>query len=221
MNTIGKNIKRQREQAGLTQSELAKRLGVTDKAVSTWELGTREPRMGLVEAMSVLFGVSKSLLMGWEDAPASRFVSDSLVPVDDQPSAVVSIPVFGSVPAGVPFEAIADIVDTEEIPALWCTGGKQYFGLRVRGDSMYPRYLDGDTVIVRKQGTCESGDDCVVYVNGYEATLKRVRIGEDGTLTLIPQNPNYPPVTYSPAEAAASPVSIAGVVVELRRKIVR
>lgn len=157
--------------------------------------------------------------MGWEDAPASRFVSDSLVPVDDQPSAVVSIPIFGSVPAGVPFEAIADIVDTEEIPASWCNGGKEFFGLRVKGDSMYPKYLDGDTIIVRKQETCESGCDCVVYVNGYEATLKQVKLGSDGSLTLLPQNTNYAPVTYTAQQVAALPIKIAGVVVELRRKM--
>ena len=100
-----------------------------------------------------------------------------------------------------------------------CNGEKEYFGLRVKGDSMYPEYLDGDTVIVRKTPCCDSGDVCVVYVNGYDATLKRIKLNEDGSITLQPRNPEYPPRTYSLAEVESVPVSIAGVVVELRRKV--
>ncbi len=98
-------------------------------------------------------------------------------------------------------------------------GGKEYFGLRVHGDSMYPEYLDGDTVIVRRQPCCDNGDICVVYVNGYEATLKQVKLLEDGGLSLIPRNPTYAPRTFTPAEIADLPVAICGVVVELRRKV--
>ena len=129
------------------------------------------------------------------------------------------IPVLGTIPAGIPLEAIEDILDWEEIPAAWGSGDRQYFGLRVRGDSMYPRYLEGDTVILRKETTCESGDDCAVLVNGDAATLKQVMIRGDGSLELRPTNPAYPPRIYSPAEIESFPVQIIGVVVELRRKI--
>ena len=71
-------------------------------------------------------------------------------------------------------DAIEDIQDWEEVPASWGSGGREYFGLRVKGDSMYPKYLEGDTVILRKQPTCDSGDDCAVLVNGDAATLKQV-----------------------------------------------
>ena len=138
--------------------------------------------------------------------------------VGSSPSGV-RIPVLGTIPAGIPLDAIEDILDWEEIPAAWTTGDRQYFGLRVRGDSMYPRYLDGDTVILQKEMTCESGDDCAVLVNGSEATLKQVMIKGDGSLELRPTNPAYPPRTYSPAEIESIPVQIIGVVVELRRKI--
>lgn len=84
---------------------------------------------------------------------------------------------------------------------------------------MYPKYLDGDTVILRKQSICDSGDDCAVMVNGDDSTLKRVILHCDGSLEIRPENPSYPPRTYSPEEIASLPVSIAGVVVELRRKI--
>ena len=84
---------------------------------------------------------------------------------------------------------------------------------------MWPDYLPGDIVIVRKAPCCESGDICVVYVNGYEATLKQVKLGEDGSVTLVPKNQSYPPRTYTPEEVETLPVAICGVVVELRRKI--
>lgn len=73
--------------------------------------------------------------------------------------------VYGSIPAGIPMECIEDIIDTEEISADMLKGSKQYFGLRVKGNSMEPEYLNGDTLILEKADDCESGDDCVVMVN--------------------------------------------------------
>lgn len=131
----------------------------------------------------------------------------------------IRIPVLGAVPAGIPLEAVEDIIDWEEIPQAMCAGGKEYFALEVKGDSMWPDYLPGDIVIVRKEPCCESGDICVVYINGYDATLKQVKFAGDGSITLVPKNQNYPPRTYTPEEVATLPVAICGVVVELRRKI--
>lgn len=131
----------------------------------------------------------------------------------------VRVPVLGHVAAGVPIEAIEDEVDWEDIPTEWIHSGHEYFGLKVQGDSMYPKYLEGDTVIVRKTEDCESGQDCVVYVNGYDATLKNVKKQEDGSLILVPFNREYPPKKYTPKEIDERPVVICGVVVELRRKV--
>ena len=128
----------------------------------------------------------------------------------------IRIPVLGRVPAGIPLEAIEDIIDFEEIPADMVRGDSEYFGLRVSGDSMYPKYLEGDIIIVRRQDTCENGQDCVVYVNGYDATLKTVYLLDNGGIRLQPVNPQYAPKSYFVGD---EPVSIAGVVVELRRKI--
>lgn len=113
--------------------------------------------------------------------------------------------------------AIEDIIGTEEIPAAWLSGGREYFALKIRGDSMYPRFLEGDIVIFRKDSVCETGDDCVVYINGEDATLKRVKWNEDGSLTLQPLNANYAPRTFSPKQIRDLPVAIGGVAVELRR----
>ena len=125
--------------------------------------------------------------------------------------------VYGTIPAGVPMECIEDIIDTEEIDADMLKGGKQYFGLKVKGDSMYPEYLDGDTLILLKQEDCESGEDCVVMVNGNDGTFKRVFKNENGII-LQPLNNSYQPMIYTNEQIENLPVRIIGVVDEIRRK---
>ena len=130
-------------------------------------------------------------------------------------SAVVFI--YGTIPAGIPMECIEDVIDTEEIPIDMLKGGKQYFGLKVKGDSMEPEYLDGDTLILLKQEDCESGDDCVVMINGFDGTFKRVFKNEQG-IVLQPLNNKYSPMVYSNEDIQNLPVRILGVVEEIRRK---
>lgn len=198
-----------RKREGLSQLELGERLGLTKSTISMYENGRRKPSYEALESIADYFNVSMNFLMGKEER---NFESVSLQ------KTVRRINVLGSVPAGIPTEAVEDIIDWEELPEEMFAGGKEYFGLRVSGDSMWPDILDGDIVIIRKTPTCDSGSIAVVYVNGYDATLKQVKIAEDGSITLQPRNPNYPPRTYSPQEVEELPVSIAGVVVELRRK---
>ena len=198
------NLKSARKAAGMTQAEVAKIVGITQNGYSYWENGKAKIDNESLAKLSRIFGVSIDYLIGVDDSLDGK---------------AIRIPVLGSVPAGVPLEAIEDIVDWEDIPKSIATGGREYFALQVKGDSMWPDYLPGDTVIVRKQPTCQSGEDCVVYVNGYEATLKQVRLNDDHSLTIVPRNQSYPPRTFSPEEIESLPVSIAGVVVELRRKI--
>ena len=203
-------LKELRKKLGLSQQELADALSVHQTLISQIERGAVVPSGSLMVELADYFGVSVDYMLGREEA-------DLVPPMMDR--AVVDINVYGRIPAGVPVEAIEEIIDTEQIPAAMLAGGHEYFALSVRGDSMYPVYLDGDIVIVRKQETCETGDDCVVYINGYDATLKRVKLHEDGSVELCPLNTNYAPRRFSAEEAAALPVQIGGVVVELRRKI--
>lgn len=128
--------------------------------------------------------------------------------------------VYGTIPAGVPLECIEDIIDTEEISSDMLKGGKQYFGLKVKGDSMEPEYLDGDTLILEKVDDCENGDDCVVMVNGDEGTFKRVRKNENG-ITLQPLNAKYDPITFTNEQIENLPVKVIGIVEEIRRKKMR
>ncbi len=126
--------------------------------------------------------------------------------------------VYGTIPAGIPMECIEDILDTEEIPASMLKGGKQYFGLKVKGNSMFPTYLDGDTVIFEKVDDCESGQDCVVMVNGNDGTFKRVLKNENGII-LQPLNSEYEPLVFTNEQINNLPVKIIGIAKEIRRKI--
>ena len=172
--------------------------------MSGYETGKYEADLDTYKLIADFFHVSLGYLLGEPDSTVDA----------------VRIPVLGSVPAGIPLEAIQDIIDWEELPQSMAAGGKEYFALQVKGDSMWPDYLPGDVVILQRTPVCSSGDVCVVYVNGDEATLKEVRLNDaDKTLTLVPRNQNYPPRTFTRKEIQELPVTIAGVVVELRRKI--
>lgn len=199
------NLKSARKAIGLTQAEVAAHVGITQNAYSYWENDKVKIDHESLTKLSKLFGVTIDYLTGISERPQEG---------------IVKIPVLGTIPAGIPLEAIEDILDYEEIPQALVSGGKEYFALEVKGDSMWPDYLPGDVVIVRKQPTCTSGDDCIVYINGYDATLKQVKLNDtDHSLTTVPRNQSYPPRTFTQEEIQTLPVTIAGVVVELRRKI--
>lgn len=198
-------LKECREKAGYSQKQVAIMLDVAGPSVSNWERGKTNPTHENLARLAALYHVSVDYLMGMETQPAS--------------SDAIRVPVLGTIPAGVPIEAIEDILDWEEIPASMANGGKEYFALQIHGDSMTPTYHDGDVVIIRRQDTCESGQDCAVIVNGSDSTFKRVRRSLDG-IVLQPLNSAYTPLVYTNAQIEALPVRILGVAVEIRRKLI-
>lgn len=128
----------------------------------------------------------------------------------------IKIPVLGSIPAGIPLEAITDIIDYEEIPEEMARSG-EYFALKVKGNSMSPEITDGEVAIVKKVDDAESGSICVIMVNGNDATLKRIKKSEQG-LTLIPTNTaEFEPMFFTNREIEELPVRIIGRVVETRK----
>lgn len=128
----------------------------------------------------------------------------------------VRIPVLGTVAAGLPIEAVEDILDFEEIPQELANTG-EFFALQLKGNSMEPRMCSGDVVIVRQQPDVESGEIAVVLVNGNEATVKKLIKKENGIM-LQAFNPVYEPIFYSAQEIEELPVRVIGKVIELRGK---
>ncbi|MCD8355966.1 MAG: helix-turn-helix domain-containing protein [Clostridia bacterium] len=198
-----KVLKELRKNKKITQAKLAEMLGVSRSTISMWEIDESQPDNDTLVKIADIFNVSTDFLLGQES---------DLIPKRKG----VKIPVLGRVQAGIPFDAIEEILDYEEIsPEMAATG--DHFGLRVRGRSMEPRILEGDVVIVRKQSDVDTGDTAIVLVNGSEATVKKIKKTKAG-LTLIPNNPAFDPMFYTPEEIMTLPVQIIGKVVELRGK---
>lgn len=198
-------LKEIRRQFGLSQLELAKRLRVSRSTIAMWETGGSNPDNEALMRISSIFDVSVDYLLGREGQKNNAASNGS-----------VKIPVLGDVRAGLPMEAVENILDYEEISPDMAAHG-DYFALRIRGDSMEPRIHEGDVVIVRRQPDVDSGDLAIVLVNGDSATIKRVRKLSDGIM-LIPLNPSYEPIYYDVSTCASLPVQILGRVVELRAK---
>lgn len=199
---VAQNLRRIAYNANKNQVEIANDLGISKGTVSAWMNGTRTPKMPKIDMLCAYFGVKRSDLMEPHEKPLPR------------PS--TRIPVLGRVAAGIPIDAIEDILDWEEItPAMSATG--EYFGLKVKGDSMQPRIIEGDVVIVRCQPDAESGDIVVVQVDGDMATCKRLLKYQSG-ISLISFNPAYEPMVYTNEEIESLPVTIIGKVVENRQK---
>lgn len=208
-NIIACNLKQARLNSGLKVDEISSKLGVSQQTYYNYESGNREPSAETLRTLSILFDVSTDYLLG-RDTSNLRTMNAPIQPSRN------TIPVLGEVPAGIPIEAVEFIVDEIELPQSLASDSYEYFGLLVSGDSMYPEYMDGDIIVVRKQNTADSGDDVVAYVNGYNATLKRL-IKSDKGLTLRALNPAYESKFYSNQEIMDLPIKIAGIVVEQRR----
>lgn len=193
-----------RSKTNQTQATVAKAIGVDRTTYAKYESGASEPSFEMLQRMAKYYNVSVGFLMGETELSTN---SDH-----------IRIPVLGRVAAGIPIDAIEEVIDWEDISADMVAGGAEYFGLQIKGDSMEPKISSGDIVIVRKQPDVESGEVAVVLVNGDDSTVKRVKKSAAG-ITLIANNPAYDPVFYSNEDIEKLPVAILGRVVELRAKI--
>lgn len=210
MSTLGSRIKELRLERKMTGDELGRVLGISKSTISLYEHDKSTPDDAIKKKICSYFDVSFDWLMG---ITASRTTIHT-----KRTGRGVPIPVLGRVVAGIPLEAVEEILDYEEItPELAASG--EFFALKIRGHSMEPRMMEGDVVIVRRQDDVDSGDVAIVLVNGNEATVKRIKKQEDG-ITLIATNTSvYEPHFYSNKEIQSLPVQILGKVVELRGKL--
>lgn len=203
---FSKNLRFFLEKNNLTQLEFSKKMNVSTATVSNWCKGIKSPRMDKVDLMCKIFDCSRSDLMENRGHLIRKNKSESIL-----------IPVLGRVAAGIPIEAVENIIDTEEISQELARTG-EFFGLQIRGDSMEPRIYDGDVVIVRQQDDAESGDIVIAMVNGNDATCKRLTKYAGGISLVSLNSAKYEPMVFSNQEIEEKPVRIIGKVVELRGK---
>lgn len=203
---FSKNINYYISQSGKQQKEIAKELGYSPTTFNTWCVGKIIPSAGKVQKIADYFGIGKSDLL-----------DDKSTLLGKSRSLGVTIKVLGRVAAGLPIEAVENIIDTEEISEDMARTG-EYFGLQIHGDSMEPRMYEGDVVIVRQQDDAESGDIVIAMINGNDATCKRLTKYAGG-IALASLNTKYEPMMFSNEEIVNKPVKIIGKVVELRGKL--
>lgn len=220
------NIKRLRMRKGLSQKELAIKVGVSQPTASDWETGKKNPTGDNLERLARMFSVSREVILGIIPVPIERSTISAPPKAETAPTApaipgfqtipysapTVMLPIIGSVRCGEGGLAFEEDLGAE--PAT-VPNAQEYFWLRAEGDSMEPRICDGDLVLVHQQETVDSGDIAVVVVNDEEGTLKQVFIA-NGTIALIPYNQSHPTRTFFGKETAR--VRIVGKAVESKRK---
>lgn len=213
---IGEKIRNFRTKKGVNQEELAEYLGVTTQAVSRYELGDRKTDNDILFKLADYFNVSINDFfppLNINNTVNANYLADN-----------IKIPVYGAIKAGTPIEAQTDIVDYVDIPKEWTRGDKKYFGLRISGDSMAPKYLDNDLVIFESTQDYEiaNGKDCAVMVDSSDVTFKNVSLNHAG-ITLIPLNlnnqDNYQPTFYDSEQIEKLPIRIIGIAREKRSKV--
>lgn len=204
MKTTGERIKEARLAAGMTQTELADKIGVKFSAIHKYESGmVKNLKQDTIAKLSEALGVKPSYLMGYTDATADELA----VP----PQAM--IPVLGRVSAGIGVIADEDIIGYESTDAKYDNG--EYFYLQVKGDSMSPKIDDGDLVLVHRQTSVDSGTVGVFSVDGEDGFVKKVEYDAEN-IDLISFNPYYPPMHFHGPDVLR--VYVHGRVVKLERR---
>lgn len=186
-----------------TRAEACKDLEIPYSTFTDWCNANIYPRIDKIELLANYFDIKKS------DLVENKEKTDKLG------NPVVEIPILGTVKAGYDYLAQENWIGTIDIDKKLADGG-EFFALKVKGDSMAPIFIEGDTVILKKQNDCENNQVAVVIINGDEGTLKKVKKTDDGII-LQAYNPIYSPVFYTNKEIKEMPVVIAGVFQELRR----
>lgn len=214
------------KEKGISRRKMEMEAGLATGATSKWN--KFQPNQSSLKKVADFFGVSVAYLQGESEFRTEQEAiiqgwnktidADALADETKRYEKGQLIPVLGSVIAGIPIEAIEEILDWEEISVKLARTG-EFFGLRIRGDSMSPRILEGDVVIVKQQPDANNGDIVIAKVNGDDACCKRLIKNKDG-ITLQSLNPNYAPMYFSREDILERPVTIIGKVVELRGKFI-
>lgn len=197
---INNNYKKIREKNGVSQKELANALNISQQALSSYENGERTPNAKTLTDFADYFNTSIDYILN-----RNYKQSDS-----------VGIPILGYVAAGIPIDAIEDVLGYEEIDAKTAYTG-DFFALKIDGDSMEPVISYGDIVIVKWQQTADSGDIVIAQISDESATCKLLERDQRG-IKLFSYNHKYQTMAFNNKEINELPVNILGVVTERRTK---
>lgn len=200
------------DERGITATDVARETGISRSSLTDWKKGRSTPKYEKRKKIADMFGVTVDYLDGVSPFPYGEEKNFEVC----SESNTVTIPILGRVPAGIPIEAVTDRIGEIEIASP--RGDDKYWALKVKGDSMYPKILDGDIVIFLEQQSCENGDICVVRVNGTDATLKKV-VKNGDSIILQPLNPDFEPLVFSDSVVDQPSLEVIGVAKEIRREL--
>lgn len=176
---LGARIKHYRKQAGMTLEQIGERIGVGKSTVRKYEYGMIKISHERLEKIANTLGIDVALLYG-------ESVSNE----------VVEVPLYGNISCGdgtVIFEEKETYVTS---PKDWVDHGL-YFYLTAKGDSMIGAKIhEGDLLLIQRQEEVENGEIAAVAIEN-ECVLKRV-YKENGSFTLVSENPNYSPIRFNP-----------------------
>ncbi|MFC5592102.1 LexA family protein [Sporosarcina soli] len=200
---LSDNIQRFLDKRGITQTDMARDIGIAETTVSSWMLGKRYPGLKSQQRLADYFNVKRS------DLTEER--SSNQVDVSPQ---TVKIPILGIIACDDPILAEENIIGYRyESPVDLPSGSLCY--LEAKGDSMIPKIPDGSQVLIREQSVVESGEIAAVLVNGdKEATLKKVTRQGD-TVLLLPLNSDHDPIIIK----EDYPARIIGKAIEVKYKL--
>ena len=212
-NYFMKNIKYVREKRGLSQSKLAEMIDVNQTTIARWEDENRIPTIDKAIQVSNILNIPLDILVG------KNLQFDNVEPVNID-SNIIKIPVFGTIKAGIPIESQSDIIEYVEIPKIWTRGGKKVYGLKISGDSMFPKYNEDDIVIFEQNDdtTLYHGKDVAIMINGTESTFKKLLVNEQG-IVLQPYNTGYDIMMFSKEDVEQFPIKVVGIAREKRTRI--
>lgn len=209
----------------MSRRKLERESGLGTGTITKWK--DRDPNIENLKKVSDVLGVSLAYLTGESDHKTEQDalihkwneqMKEGLPDEVRRIEAGIRIPVLGTVPCGIPSDAVEflDSDEWEEISEQMSRSGK-FFGLKVKGDSMSPRIQSGDVLIIQSVSDADSGDIVIVKVNGEEACCKKLIKQEEGVV-LQSFNPDFAPMYFSKEDVEKKPIQIIGKVVENRQK---
>lgn len=201
--STGANIRRLREQRGLTQEQLGKMVDVSRSTITQWERGWTTPRMGNVQLLAGALGVSTADIIADELPP-----SNAIKPTTAKPAYA---PLLGRVHAGEAQEP--DVLqDAVPVPYEIIKRHPQGYFLQVEGDCMDNVYPEGCYILIDPEQRPSNGSIAVVSIDGADYVMRRLYRGAN-TLILSPDSHNAEYVDMVFAATTEHTVEFHGTVV--------
>lgn len=212
---VGARLKYARELRDVSLEKAGEAVGVHKSTILRWERGNTEKfKIPVLETLANLYNVNPAWLMGY-DVPMEKTLN--IPKIDKLGNSVIYIPILGTVKAGYNYLAQENWIGTIDVETSLVGDGKGYFALKVHGDSMFPVFMEDDIVVVKQQSDFENGDIVVAIINGDEATIKKGK-KSDNSILLQPLNTNYEPLIFTYDQMKTIPVTIVGIVKQLKRE---